>query len=177
MEHRPHATLRHPALIICAVLAALASGCGDGFGGGGGAFSSALASHVKDEMGGAQVALTLYTSCEGMGSENLDTRCEGVQIAGIEVFFDAGSLVFDFSNAPKPGTISATGFEGYVLAIPEHSRLPTLLHAALDTEVSNVDAEWVQIENDDARVVINFRGLEYDDATFVKVDLEFAEST
>lgn len=175
MEHTTESTPRHPALIICAVLAALASGCGDGFGGGGSAFGSALASHVKDEMGGAQVELTLYTGCEGMGSENLDTRCSGIRSAEIEVFFDASSVVFDFSNAPKPGAISETGFEGYVLSIPETSRLPALLGATLDAGASNVDAERIQIESDDARVVVDFQGLEYDDTTFVKVDLEFAE--
>jgi len=175
MEHRPQ-PVRHPALIICALLGALASGCGDGFGGGGGAFGSSLASHIRDEMGGAQVELTLYTSCEGMGSEDVDTRCKGVQSAEIEVFFDASSVVFDFSNAPKPGVISETGFEGYALLIAEHSGLPPLLRAALDAEGSNVDVERVQIETDDARVIVNFQGLEYDDATFVKVDLEFTEN-
>ena len=48
--------------------------------------------------------------------------------------------------------------------------------ATLDAEASNVNAERVQIESDDTRVVVDFQGLEYDDTTFVKVDLEFAES-
>jgi hypothetical protein len=176
MEHRLESTRpSHAGLVIFAVLAALAAGCGDGFTGGGGGFGSTLARRIKDEMGGAQVELTLYTSCEGVGSKGLQTRCEGVRSAEIEVFFDGGSLIFDFSNAPRGGRISDDGFEGYVLSMTEGSELPALLDARIDTAKSSVNAEQVEIELDDTSVAVDFRGLEYDDATFVKIDLAFDE--
>jgi len=174
MEHRLESKARYVALIIFSALTALGSGCGDGFSNrGGGALGSALASHVGDHLGGPVVELQVYTSCEGMDSKNPDTRCAGVRSAEIEVFFDGDSLIFDFSNAPKNGTISENGFEGYVLMMMEDSRLPALLDASLDTEVSNVDPERIQIEIDDASVAVNFQGLDYDDTTLVKVDLAF----
>jgi hypothetical protein len=175
MEPRLENTPRYSALIIVGVLAALASGCGDELTRGGGAFSSALASHVKDELGGPQVELTTFTSCEGTQSKNPETRCEGVQSAEIEVFFDGESLVFDFSNAPKSGAISDRGFEGYVFSRTEHSKLRTFRDATIDAERASVDAELIQIELDGTSVVVDFRGLEYDDTTFIKVDLIFQE--
>lgn len=173
MEHTLPATPRYAALVIAGVLAALASGCGDQFGQSGGAFGSSLASHVMDEMGGPQVELTIFTSCEGMDSKELGTRCEGVRSAEIEVFFDGTSLVFDFANAPAPGDISDRGFEGYVLTKTEDSMLPALRDAVIDTELSSVDPAMIQIEVDGSSIAVDFRGLDYDDSTFIKVDLVF----
>ncbi|MBW2510161.1 MAG: hypothetical protein JRE81_16145 [Deltaproteobacteria bacterium] len=173
MEHKLATAPGHTALAIAGIVIALASGCGDQLGVSGSAFGSALASHVKDEIGGPQVELTVVTSCEGMESTNLETRCEGVRSAEIEVFFDGSSLVFDFSNAPRSGVISDRGFEGYVLTRTEHSMLRALRDASVDGELSNVDADMIQIELDGTSIAVDFRGLDYDDATFVKIDLAF----
>jgi hypothetical protein len=177
MEHRLASTARYAALILFAALTALASGCGDGFGNtGSGALGSSLSSHIGAHMGGPGVELQVYTSCEGVDSENPDTRCAGVRSAGIEVFFDGDSLLFDFSNAPNSGTISDRGFEGYVVAMTEESKHGALLDASLDAELSSVDAERVQIEILDGSVAVDLRGLEYDDSLFVKVDLAFDDA-
>jgi hypothetical protein len=173
MEHTLAATPRYTALVIAGIIAALASGCGDQLGQSGGAFGSSLVSHARDEMGGPQVELTMFTSCEGMDSKDLGTRCEGVRRAEIEVFFDGTSLVFDFSNAPASGAISDRGFEGYVLTKTEHSMLPALRDASIDRGLSTVDAEMIQIELDESSIAVDFRGLDYDDATFVKINLAF----
>lgn len=173
MEHRIESKPRYAALIIFGVITALASGCGDGFNKPGGALSSALASHLGGHMGGPGADLRVYTSCEGMDSTNPETRCKGVRSAEIEVFFDGDSLLFDFSNAPTNGTISETGFEGYVFVMTDDSKWPVVLDARLDTEASNVDPERVQIAIDDANVAVNFQGLDYDYTTFVKLDLVF----
>ncbi len=174
MEHRLETKARYAALRLFAVLTALGSGCGDGFSNSGrGALSSSLASHIGDHMGDPGVELRVYTGCEGMDSENPETRCAGVRSAEIEVFLDGGSLLFDFSNAPKNGTISENGFEGYVLLMTEDPRRPALLDARLDTEASNVDPELIRIEIDDASVAVNFQGLDYDDTLFVKINLAF----
>lgn len=174
MAHTPDNKVRNAALIALA-LAALTCGCGDSLGGrsGGSAFGASLASHIEDQIGGPPVELTIYTGCEGMGSKNLDTRCEGVRSADIEVFLDRQSLIFDFSNAPKRGVISDASFEGYVLSIRGFSGSPTLLDATVDTVESTVDASAIAIELDSNNVAVDFRGLDYHDATFVKVDLTF----
>ncbi len=173
MAHAIDTKARYAALVLL-TLTALASGCGDSVGGGSrGAFGSVLASHVEEQMGGPQLELMVYTSCEGSKSENPETRCEGVQSAEIEVFFDRQSLVFDFSNAPRPGTISENGFEGYVLSIPETSKLSSLVDASVDEGVSNVDLGAVALELDDTGIAVDLRGLDYHDATFLKVDLAF----
>lgn len=173
MAHTLDTKARYAALFFLA-LAAFASGCGDSLGGrSGGALGSALASHVEDHMGGPQVELMVYTSCEGRESGNPETRCEGVQSAQIEVFFDQQSLIFDFSNAPSPGKISENGFEGYVLSIPETSRLSTLVDALVDDTESTADLGSVMVDVDERSIAVDLRGLDYHDATFLKVDLFF----
>jgi hypothetical protein len=174
MEHRLETKAPHTALLLFAVLTALTSGCGDGFSNtGSGALGSSLSSHIGGHMGGPGVELVVYTSCEGMDSENPDTRCAGVRSAEIEVFFDGKSLLFDFSNAPKSGTISENGFEGYAVSMNEESRHGALLEASLDADLSSVDPERIEIEIVDGSLMVNFQGLEYDDTLFVKVDLAF----
>jgi len=177
MEHRFETKARYAALVLFAALTALASGCGDEFSNtGSGALGSSLSSHIGRHMGGPGVELQVYTSCEGVDSENPQTRCVGVQSAEIEVFFDGHSLLFDFSNAPKSGTISDEGFEGYVVEMTEESRHGALLDASLDAELSSVDAERIQIDLVDGSVAVNLRGLEYDDSLFVKIDLAFDDA-
>jgi hypothetical protein len=173
MAHTLENKARYAALVLLA-LSALASGCGDSLGGrSGGALGSALSNRIEDRMGGPQIELMVYTSCESRDSENPETRCEGVRSAEIEVFFDQQSLVFDFSNAPRPGTISENGFEGYVLSIPTTSKLSALVDAWVDEAESNVNLEAVELELDGNSIAVDLRGLDYHDATFLKVDLFF----
>lgn len=166
---------RHAAPILIATLALMAVGCGDSLRNGpGGAFRSALGSHVHDVMGPA-AELAMYTSCEGTDSRNPETRCAGISSAGIEVFFDGRSLLFDFSNAQTSGVIADVGFEGYVFMTTEDSRMAEIVDAWLDLEGSSVSTDEVLVEVDGRNVAVNFRGLSYDDSTFVKVDMAFLE--
>lgn len=174
MEHKAGHTRRNATLVVLAALFALAVGCGDGFQHrSGGALHSALANQIKDRMGGSNVELAVYTSCEGLESVDPATRCAGVRSANIEVFFDGKSAIFDFSNAAKRGRISDTGFEGYVLAVTEDSHLPAILDATMDPSESTIDAEDIDVVFDGERIAMDFRGLAYDDATFIKIDLLF----
>lgn len=177
MEHRLATKARYAALVLFAALTAIASGCGDGLSNtGSGPLGSSLLSHVRVQMSGPGVELQVYTSCEGVDSENPQTRCAGVRSAEIEVFFDGDSLLFDFSNAPRSGTISGKHFEGYVVALTEESKRGPLLDVTLDTELSSVDAEGIQIDLVDGSVAVNLQGLEYDDSLFVKIDLTFDDA-
>ena len=165
-------------LLLMLALSALTAGCGDSSfraEGGGGRIHSALADRVKERLGGEMVELTMYTSCEGVESGNPETRCAGIVEANIEVFYDGGALIFDFSNGPRTGRISDVGFEGYVLAMTETSTLPPLVDAMVDAEASTVDAAEVGIRVDSESVAVSFDGLVYDDSTFIKVNLTFDE--
>lgn len=174
MDHKLNHTVRNAALVTLVSLVALAAGCGDSLGHGeGGAFRSAITEHVKERTGGAQVELHVYTSCEGLGSDDPATRCAGVLSAEIEVFFDGASLLFDFSNVARSGTISDAGFEGYVLAPTGDSHMAMIVDAFMDRAASTVDPSEVGIEVDGENVAVSLQGLEYDDTTFVKVDLVF----
>ena len=173
MAHTAKNEARHAALILIAALALIAVGCGDDLRRGpGGALQSALGNRVEAEMGPA-AELAVYTSCEGMDSQKSETRCAGIRSADIEVYFDGDSLLFDFSNVASSGTIADAGFEGYVFTTSEDSRMPEIADAWIDLDVSSVSEDEVVVEVDGRNVAVNFRGLDYDDTTFVKVDLAF----
>ena len=93
----------------------------------------------------------------------------------IEVFIDGQSIIFDFSNVTKDGKISEADFEGYIVSVTEDSNLPPILEAIVDATKSSVASQDVDVEFDDKNVAVNFQGLDYDDATFVKIDLLFDE--
>jgi hypothetical protein len=81
--------------------------------------------------------------------------------------------LFDFSNVTKDGKISEAGFEGYIVSVTEDSNLPPILEAIVDATKSTVGSEAVGVDFDDKNIAVNFQGLDYDDATFVKIDLVF----
>ena len=173
MAHTATNEARHAALILIAALALITVGCGDSLQRGpGGAFQSALGSHVEAEMG-PMAELAVYTSCEGMDSLKSETRCAGITSADIEVYFDGHSLLFDFSNVAASGTIADVGFEGYVFTTSDDSRMTEIVDAWIDRDASSVSEDEVVVEVDGRNVAVNFRGLDYDDTTFVKVDVAF----
>jgi hypothetical protein len=176
MERKLNNTVRNAALRMFAALIALTAGCGDGFfNKEGGTFRSALAQYVKDGMGG-EVELLAYTGCEVVEGTDPEARCEGVSGTHVEVFLDGQSMIFDFSNVSKGGTISEADFEGYILSITEDSGLPPILEAIVDASKSTIDSQDLDVQFDDKNVSVNFQGLAYDDATFVKVDFVFDEA-
>ena len=54
--------------------------------------------------------------------------------------------------------------------------MPRILEAILDATQSTIGSEDLDVQFDDATVAVNFQGLDYDDATFVKIDLVFDEA-
>jgi hypothetical protein len=177
MEHKLNNTARTVSLVAFAALISFTAGCGDGFfAKGEGPVGSALSRHVRDAMGGAEVDVLEYTGCEVMQSGDPEARCEGVSDTQIEVFIDGQSIIFDFSNVTKDGTISEADFEGYIVSVTEDSNLPPILQAIVDATKSTIDAQDVDVDFDDKSVAVNFQGLDYDDATFVKIDLVFDDA-
>jgi hypothetical protein len=178
MEHSLSNTLRNASLVVIALLFSLGTGCGDGlFQKSGGDFSSSLSRRIVEHMGGAEVDLVELTGCEVLESNDPEAHCEGVSGTQIEVFLDGESIIFDFSNVTKGGKISASEFEGYLVSVTEHSRIPKILEAILDATQSTIDSQDLDIQFDDKSVAVNFQGLDYDDATFIKIDLVFDDAT
>lgn len=187
MAHATQNKARNKALFsLLLVVMALGAGCGDSFGnsiqgGIGSRLLSKIGERVEHDGIGELVerdpmTLVVYTACEGLKSADPETRCAGVQSAGIEVFFEGDSLLFDFSNAPSGGTIANGSFEGYVLTMGEHGSARRVLDAQVDEDQSTVDPDAIGIEIEDRRVAVDLRGLDYDDTMFVKVDLAFDAS-
>ncbi|KPK66587.1 MAG: hypothetical protein AMS21_01270 [Gemmatimonas sp. SG8_38_2] len=178
MEQNLYVTVRNAALVLIAGFGVLASGCGDGFlNRGGGMFDSMLARRTKEQMRGDEVELLEYTGCAVLKSDDPEARCEGVSDMQIEVFVDGESIIFDFSNVEKDGTISEADFEGYVVSLGESSNLPPILEAIVDAAVSKVDPKTLDLDFDDRNVAVNLQGLRYDQGTFIKVDLVFDEAS
>jgi len=178
MDLKLNTTVRQAALTVFAALIVLTSGCGDGFLlDGTGILNAALSKQLRERMGSAEVDVLEYTVCKVEGTRDSTAGCEGVSGTGIEVFVDGKSVIFDFSNVAKSGKISETGFEGYVLSITEHSRVPPILEAVVDAAKSRISSPNIDVRFDDENVAVNFQGLDYDDSTFIKVDLVFDDAT
>lgn len=174
MDHNLNNAVRNALLVFFAVLVSLTAGCGNGFfSEGDGLIGSALSKRVRNAIGGAEVDVLEYTGCEVTDSSDPEARCKGVSDTQIEVFIDGQSIIFDFSNVTKAGKISEADFEGYIVSVTEDSNLPPILEAIIDATKSTVGSQNVDVDFDDKNIVVNFRGLEYDDATFVKIDLVF----
>jgi len=180
MELTLNDTSRKAVLLLVALMIALTTGCGDGFfSSGGGQFNGFLSRRIVESMGsmgGAEVDLVELAACEVRESTDPDARCEGVSDTQIEVFLDGESIIFDFSNGTKGGKISPSEFEGYIVSVTEDSRMPRILEAILDATQSTIDSRDLDVQYDDTTVAVNFHGLAYDDATFVKIDLVFDDA-
>lgn len=176
MKTKPNKMGLKAISMMCVAMAALGSGCGDGFfHKPGGIFDAVLSRQIRARMAEADVELLEYTGCQVVRGDDPEARCEGVSDTQIEVFIDGQSLIFDFSNVAKDGRISEAEFEGYVLLPSEGSRMPRILRAIVDAAESKIAAEQIDVQFDEKSVVVNFQGLDYDDATFVKVDLVLDE--
>ena len=180
MELQLNNTFRKAVLVLIALMFALTTGCGDGFfNETGSQFNNSLSRRIVDSMGsmdGAELDLVELTACEVVASDDPEARCKGISDTEIEVFLDGESIIFDFSNVTKGGKISQSEFEGYIVSVTEHSRMPRILEAILDATQSTIGSEDLDVQFDDATVAVNFQGLDYDDATFVKIDLVFDEA-
>jgi len=178
MEHKLNNTIRKAALATLIALVALTAGCGDGFfTRPGGMINAALSKQIRERMGGAEVDVLEYTGCQVVNSSDAAARCQGVSETEIEIFVDGQSIIFDFSNVAKGGKISEAGFEGYVVSVADESRVPPILEAVVDAVKSSIGSKDVAVEFDDKNIAVNFQGLDFDETTFIKVDLVFDQAS
>lgn len=176
MECRVENKARKLSLLTLVAVVALASGCGDGlFSGGGAILGSNLSRELSASMGGAEVDVLEYASCDALGIGEEGRECKGFSEGQVEVYVQGQSLIFDFSNVAVGATPDSGSFQGFVVSAPSHSKLPPILEAAVDAAMSSLGAEDLEVDFDDKNVAVSFQGFAYDHDTFVKIDLVFDE--
>ncbi len=94
----------------------------------------------------------------------------GLNQVPVEVDIAGGAILFDFSNVEEPGVLSTLESGGYPLE-------GKVRGVAIDPEHSTADADGVILQFDAHGVTVNFDQLEYDDTTFIKIDVRFAEAS
>lgn len=92
---------------------------------------------------------------------------------GIDVDIENGGVVFDFSNVDTSGHFPHALFEGYVLHFSRECGDPIFTSAAPDVEASSANMASVHIDTHFDRLEVDFAGVDYDQETFLKVDLSW----
>lgn len=116
----------------------------------------------------------------GMGVEfsadqvrTLLSPCVDSPHPGIDVDIENRSVVFDFSNVDAPGHFPHALFEGYVLHFSRACGDPIFTSAAPDPRASSANMASVHVDTHFDRLEVDFAGLDYDQETFLKVDLSW----
>lgn len=108
-------------------------------------------------------------------TKSLSSPCDASRPPGVEVDVENGSILFDFSQVDQSGTYSNARFDGYVLRFERHCGDPIVTAAKIDSEQSNIDLGGAALNTHYDRVEINFARAAYDQRTFLKIDLDWAE--
>ena len=105
----------------------------------------------------------------------LESPCMDAPAPVIDVYFvlDSHSIVFDFSRVAQGDSFPATDFEGYMLDIVLGESNGHLLAVTVDQAFSTVNLDRRHLHWDPSHIEVNFEGLQYDEETFLKLDLLF----
>lgn len=104
----------------------------------------------------------------------LKSACSNGPEAEVSIDVGGRSIVYDFSHAVAPRKFAAGGFNGYIFAdILEAA--PEVLRATVDRDATTLDLDDTAFRVDGHAVLANFQGMEFDESTFIKVDLTFAD--
>lgn len=147
-------TLRKLSTLALVSVLAFGSGCGDSyFTNGGGAIHSDLDKSLNGQAGVQELSLN--------------------QVAlEIEVDLEGNCIIFDFSNIEEAGVLSALDSEGFVVDVTE---LPSVLGVGIDPELTSAHPSELGIQFNGEQIAVQFNDLNYDDTTFIKIDVRFAE--
>ncbi len=152
MNQAPLKTLRKLSTLALLSALALGSGCGDGY---------------RANRGGVILDLIGKAFDGRVGVQELSLN----QVS-LEVEVEGSSVLFDFSNVEAPGVLSTLDSGGFVLDVTE---LPSVLGVGIDPELTSADPSELGIQFNGSQIIIDFDDLNYDDTTFIKVDVRFAE--
>ena len=114
---------------------------------------------------------------EGPVSESMEQAFNpetGIALLGltqvpVEIDAEGGSIIFDFSNVAEPGVLSTLQSGGFQLD-------GKVLGVSIDMELTDADSDALVIQSDRDGITVDFDDLEYDDTTFIKIDVRFADA-
>ena len=142
--------LRHLATAALVAALALGSGCsGDFLTDGGGPVSESMEQAFNPETGVAVLGLTQVP---------------------VEIDAEGGSIIFDFSNVAEPGVLSTIDGDGFELD-------GKVLGMSIDTELTDADSDALVLRSHRNGITVHFDDLPYDDTTFIKIDVRFADAS
>jgi hypothetical protein len=192
MKNFGASSLEWTVLTLVAALS-LVTACGD-----------AHAYKIRGNSGGASEPLTSWngtvmelvraaTPCESEDSEGLIVFvCDQVEFPGEEMpklksscsasseaevtidILEGRSIIYDFSSVTTAGVFKAAKFNGYVFTELVDAA-PDIVSATVDRGVSTLDLDDDALSVDGRTLWANFEGIPFDDTSFVKIDLVFAE--
>jgi hypothetical protein len=155
MNKAPLNTLRKLSTMALVSVLALGSGCGDGyFAEGGGAIHRDLDASLTGGTGVAELGLNQVP-------------------VEVEVDLESNCIIFDFSNVEGPGVLSTVDSDGFAFDVTE---LPSVLGVSIDPELTSANLSELGIRFNGTEIAIHFHDLAFDDTTFIKIDLRFAEA-
>ena len=154
MTQAPHHALRKLSTLALLCTLGLGSGCGDGyFACGLGPIHQLLGNSLNRQAGVHELSLN--------------------QVAlEVDVDLEGSCILFDFSNVEEPGVLSTLDAGGFVLDVTE---LPPVLGVSIDPELTSAHPCELGIEFNGTQITVHFEDLHYDDTTFIKIDVRFAE--
>lgn len=103
----------------------------------------------------------------------LKSACSNGPEAEVSIDVEGRSIVYDFSHVVGPRKFAAGGFNGYIFA-DALAAAPEVLRATVDRDATTLDLDDSAFRVDGHVVLVNFEGIEFDESTFIKLDLTFA---
>jgi hypothetical protein len=105
----------------------------------------------------------------------LKSSCSGGTEAEVTIdIIDGRSIIFDFSTVTKAGVFKAANFNGYVFTELVDAA-PDIVGATVDRGVSTLELGEDALSVDGHVLHANFEGISFGEASFLKIDLVFAE--
>jgi len=159
---------------------------------------------IRGDSGGASEPLTSWngtfvelvraaTPCDSEDSEGMIVIvCDQVEVPGEEIpklksscssgseaevtidILAGRSIIYDFSSVTTAGVFKAAKFNGYVFTELVDAA-PDIVSATVDRGVSTLDLDDDALSVDGHTLWANFESIPFDDTSFVKIDLVFAE--
>jgi hypothetical protein len=116
-----------------------------------------------------------HTEFPGEDVATLKSSCSGANEANVSIDLDAKSIIYDFSNVAGSGMFASADFNGYVFDTLARS-CGEISSATVDRNLSNLALNDDDLVVDGHTLRANFAGLSFDETTFVKIDLVFADA-
>ena len=124
-----------------------------------------------------ELILIVCDQVEAPGKDlaNLKSSCSSSREAEVSIdIIEGRSIIFDFSTVTKAGVFKAANFNGYVFTELVDAA-PEIVGATVDRSVSTLELGEDALSVDGHVLHANFEGISFGEASFLKIDLVFAE--